>query len=206
MTADEYLKNPCRASSIPLWKAKRISVPDSVRVVHEADFDKNYLEAYEDEPYFRIKHTLHAVIAPELPEHFYFCAATIEEFAEHINSCYTELGITSDELKSYQNHPVYVPNLWLAVRDDRTGMIAASGIGEVDREIREGTLEWVQVSSDFRRLGLGSCVVQELLCRMKGQAEFVTVSGQCKNASNPEALYRKCGFVGNDIWHILKKR
>lgn len=206
MTADEYFNNPCRTSSIPLWKAKRISLPDSVKIIHETDFDVSILIEYEDEPYFRLKHPLHKLISSKLPEHFSFCQATVDEFAEHINSCYTDLFVTTDELKSYKNHPVYSPDLWLAVRDDRTGTIVASGIGELDNEIGEGTLEWIQVSNNFRGLGLGSCVVQELLCRMKGNAEFATVSGQCNNSSNPEALYRKCGFTGNDIWHILRKR
>ena len=96
--------------------------------------------------------------------------------------------------------------MWLAVKDDRTGRIAASGIGELDSEIGEGVLEWIQVSGYCRGLGIGSCVVQELLLRMKRRAKFATVSGQCNNSTNPEALYRKSGFVGNDIWHILSER
>lgn len=206
MTAYEYLKDPCRALSIPLWKAKRIVLPDSMKIIHEEDFDVTILEDYEDEPYFRLKHTLYKLVAPKLPEHFSFCSATIDEFAQHIGSCYVTLSITADELKDYQNHPVYSPKLWLVVRDNRTGLIVASGIGELDEEIGEGTLEWIQVSDNFRGLGLGSCVVQELLCRMKGNAGFVTVSGQCNNPSNPEMLYRKCGFIGNDVWHVLRRR
>ena len=38
---------------------------------------------------------------------------------------------------------------------------------------------------------------------MQGIAEFATVSGKVNNPTNPESLYRKCGFTGNDIWHIL---
>ena len=37
-------------------------------------------------------------------------------------------------------------------------------------------------------------------------ATFATVSGQCNNPTNPEALYRKCGFTGSDVWHVLRKR
>ena len=49
-------------------------------------------------------------------------------------------------------------------------------------------------------------LVNELLLRMKPMARFATVSGQVNNLSSPEKLYRKCGFVGNDVWHILKKK
>jgi len=84
--------------------------------------------------------------------------------------------------------------------------VAASGIAELDRDCGEGVLEWIQVSEQHRRRGLGVYLVNELLWRMKDLARFVTVSGRCGNLNNPEGLYRKCGFTGDDVWHILRKR
>ena len=206
MTNESYLENPCRMSSIPLWKTRVMFLPDSIKIVHDADFDESMLKHYIDEPYFRLKHTLQNLTSFALPDHFSFCSVSAAEYATHINDCYENLHITSNELQMYQKHSVYCPDLWLAVKDDRTGRIAASGIGELDSEIGEGVLEGIQVSGYCRGLGIGSCVVQELLLRMKRRAKFATVSGQCNNSNNPEALYRKCGFVGNDIWHILSER
>ena len=40
---------------------------------------------------------------------------------------------------------------------------------------------------------------------MKEKADFVTVSGECDNPTNPETLYRKCGFNGNDIWYVFRE-
>lgn len=76
----------------------------------------------------------------------------------------------------------------------------------MDTEIGEGILEWIQVSEKYRGKGIGKFIVNELLQRMNGMASFVTVSGQVNNSTNPEALYRKCGFEGNDIWHIMYKK
>lgn len=36
-------------------------------------------------------------------------------------------------------------------------------------------------------------------------SNFVTVSGSLDNKTNPEVLYRKCGFIDNDVWYICKK-
>lgn len=47
--------------------------------------------------------------------------------------------------------------------------------------------------------------LRQLIKRMSKKAEFATVSGKVDNVTKPEMLYRKCGFVGDDIWHILKK-
>lgn len=38
------------------------------------------------------------------------------------------------------------------------------------------------------------------------KSDFVTVSGKVDNDTKPEFLYRKCGFTGEDIWHILTKK
>ena len=111
---------------------------------------------------------------------------------------------------SYQNdfftREQYNSELWLAVKEECKGNIVATGIAELDREIGEGVLEWIQVSKDYRRCGLGSYLVCELLWRMRKAAGFVTVSGKCRNPDHSEDLYRKCGFGGDDVWHVLRER
>lgn len=92
-------------------------------------------------------------------------------------------------------------------RCNQTDEVVATGIAELDKEIGEDVvLEWIQVSEQHRGYGLGKYVVSELLWRMKENAKFATVSGQCNNLTNPEAMYRKCGFSGSDVWHVLKRR
>ncbi len=202
----DYLDHPCRASSLPYWKAKSMTIPDGMRIVHQDDFHEGNDEEYTDEPYFRLSHDLPGLSVSAPPPGFALCQADLCDFAAHINSCYDDVGISESTLQSYTQRPVYDSNLWLAVRDEQTGKIVATGIAELDREIGEGILEWIQVSKAYRGRGLGSYIVCELLRRMKGLARFATVSGQCDNPTNPEGLYRKCGFTGTDIWHILKKK
>lgn len=204
LTKEEYLREPCRAASIPYWKAVSISVPESMRILHENDFHPELLEQYTDEPYFRLKHDLQGVESAAVPRGYTLCRGSAEEFAAHIQACYGN-GMTAAQVRGFTDTDVYCPYLWIALRDDRTGRIVATGIGELDREMGEGVLEWIQVSAEYRGRGLGSFIVKELLWRMKDKADFVTVSGQCANPTNPEKLYRKCGFTGNDVWHILRK-
>lgn len=206
ITKELYLIEPCKASSIPYWKAKSITVPDSMKVLHQDEYDKAEYQHYVDEPYFRMIHDLKGLSKPELPQGYSLCTVVLSEYAAHINSCYDRIGITEEELRSYTFRPVYDATLWLAVKDNQTGSIVATGIAELDREIGEGVLEWIQVSKSHRGNRLGSYIVSELLWRMNGKASFATVSGQCNNASKPEKLYRKCGFTGSDVWHILRKR
>ncbi len=206
ITKEQYLVNPCRASSIPYWKAKAMSVPKEIKIIHNDDFSEAEYQQYSDEPYFRLIHSLQELSAPLIPEGFLLCDGTLMDYADHINKCYDNIGISELELRSYTTRQVYSVKLWLAVKDEHNEEIVASGIAELDREIGEGILEWIQVSKDYRGCGLGSYIVSELLWRMKGIAKFATLSGQCNNPTNPEGLYRKCGFTGNDVWHILRKR
>lgn len=201
----QYLENPCSTASIPYWKTVCISVPDNMKILHDRDFDAELLKRYVDEPYFRLLHHMQEINPVPLLEGFSLCEASVLDFADHINSCYEDIGITMSEMQSYLVREQYCAELWLAVRDDDKGKIAATGIAELDREIGEGVLEWIQVSKDYRRRGLGSFLVLELLWRMRKVAKFVTVSGKCKNTDNPEGLYRKCGFGGDDVWHILRE-
>lgn len=203
---EQYLANPCRAASIPYWKTKAITIPDGMKILHHEDHSESEYGQYIDEPYFRLIHDLKGLSAPVLPEGFSLRDITMGGFADHINTCYDGIGTSEAELRGYTVRPVYDGNLWLAVRDDRTGEIVATGIAELDREIGEGMLEWIQVSENYRGRGLGSYIVSELLWRMKGTARFVTVSGKCNDPADPEGLYRRCGFAGNDVWHILRRR
>ena len=145
--------NPCKISSIPYWKAKSITVPDGMSIVHQDNFNKTEYQHYIDEPYFRLIHNLQNLPVQALPQGYSLYKATLKEFAEHINSCYSKIGVTEQH----------------------------------------------------RGQGLGEYLVSELLRRMKDNAKFATVSGQCNNPANPEVLYRKCGFTGSDVWHVLRR-
>lgn len=201
---EQYLAAPCSTSSIPLWKTRQMTIPEGMRILHNEEFDPEILDDYVDEPYFRLLHRLDDLQKPTVPEGFVLSKATFRETAAHISLCYG-MDITEQEIHSYTDRPVYHPELWVVLRDTRSGEIAASGIAEFDYEIGEGVLEWIQVSPKYRGRGLGKSIVLTLLTRMKGIARFASVSGQCRNPTNPEALYRSCGFTGNDIWHILRR-
>lgn len=206
LTKEHYLADPCKAASIPYWKSNSITVPDGMKILHQDEYDDTGYQHFIDEPYFRMIHNLNGLAEPVLPQGYSLCTVTLTEYAAHINRCYDCIGITEEQLRSYTLRTVYDASLWLSVKDDQTGTIVATGIAELDRKIGEGILEWIQVSNGHRGKGLGRYIVSELLMRMKDKANFATVSGQCNNTSNPEKLYRKCGFTGNDVWHILRKR
>ena len=204
MTLQAYLKDPCGTLSIPYWKNKRVTVPPFMRVVHQRDYDAAVLSAYADEPYFRLLHDLREV-APAA-----FACRTAEEadlplLAEIINRSYTDLSVTVEQLRGYRATAAFAADLWVIALGE-LGAPVGCGIADIDPEAREGVLEWIQVLPEYRGRGVGQSIVNELLRRMQGRADFATVSGKVNNLTRPERLYRRCGFTGDDVWHVLTQR
>ena len=123
-----------------------------------------------------------------------------------INHCYKHENILIDEsdINRWMNNPTYNKSLWVKIV--KNNKIIASGIAEYDSHLKEGIIEWVQVLPEYRNKGYGKDIVNYLLKQLRNlDAGFVTVSGSLDNKTKPEKLYRKCGFIGDDIWYICQK-
>ncbi len=202
-----YKANPCGTLSIPYWKNKSIEIPQNMRIVHEKDFSKSEYREYKDEPYFRLFHPLEE-IQTVVYDDIAIVTAKQEDIpclVDVINQSYTDLSVTDEQLMGYTQTEVYHPELWIMAVNKADFSVVGCGIADVDRELKEGILEWIQVIPAYRGKKIGQLIVNELLKRMSGIAEFATVSGKVNNQTSSELLYRKCGFVGDDVWHILMK-
>ena len=207
MKREVYLANPCKASSLPFWKTNLVEIPENMKIVLDEDLHSVDVRKYVDEKYFKLIHRMNNIEKPMLDNRYCMLCCGVSEYAKHIAACYSDvgMGITPEELMDYQTHAVYDRDMWIAVTERGQDKIVASGIAEIDVDIKEGILEWIQVSPEYRGKGLGKFVVNELLWRMKDKAEFVTVSGKLDNPTNPRDLYLTCGFSGEEIWHVMRK-
>ena len=208
ITLTEYLNNPCGTLSIPYWKDKNITIPPDMKILHDNDFRAEILSDYIDEKYFRLYHNLEE-IPKIIADDFEISTATrkdIKSIVQIINDSYTDISVNKELIKSYAKTPVYNASLWIMAKEKSTGKYVGCGIADFDTEAKELILEWIQVLPQYRGKKIGQLIVTELLFRMKDVADFATVSGKIDNATNPEALYRKCGFAGNNVWHILHKK
>lgn len=204
LSLESYLNDPCGTASIPYWKYKRIVVPGNMKIVHERDRSQDVFHDYNDEAYFRLYHDLKNIDPLTAKDAEMVTAESpVDDFVRLINASYRDISVTAEQMERYQQTPVYCPDLWILLKEKGTGTILAGGIADYDREVGELILEWIQVLPRYRRQGYGQLIVNCLLSKMQGIARFATVSGKMNNPSNPEGLYRKCGFTGNDVWHIL---
>jgi GNAT superfamily N-acetyltransferase len=156
--------------------------------------------------FFRLSHK-GAMAASEPPPGFDFepvrPEVEIDAVVRLITTCYPGMHITPAIVRGWLQHPVYDPNLWLWVTHLETGEKAGLGIAERDRRVPEASLEWIQVHPDYRKRGVGSAIVTELVNRVADHVRFTTVSGEMVSKHQPELLYRRCGFKGDDIWWLL---
>lgn len=207
MLLQEYWIDPCGLLSIPWWKQNRLTLPPNIKILHHRFFSPEAAEGCRDQVYFRLLHDLKAV--PEYrTEGFHLTDTSPEDaglIASIINASYRDIRVTEAQILAMADSPAFCPALWVAVRDGETGCTMGCAMGEFDPESGEMSIEWVQVLPSFRRKGIGRALVTQLLRRAPAGARFATVSGQADNESNPEELYRRCGFRGEDYWHILTK-
>ena len=198
---EEYLQNPCGTLSIPYWKAKTLAIPDSVRVIHHS----NWIGQYSDfQRFFRVKHDLKQLAPIDFDYDTIAIDSQSKQLCEMINASYKheDIAIREEDVLRWKNHETFREDLCIYINVN-DGVMAASGIAEYDEVCREGTIEWVQVLPEYRRRGYGEKIVTVLLHRLKNiGAEFVTASGNLDNACNPLALYRRCGFTGDDVWYV----
>ena len=204
---EAYKQNPCGTLSIPYWKNKQTQIPPNMYIVHDSDFALNSYPEYHDEPYFRLYHPL-VDIPTATSDSISIITAKRDDipiFVDIINQSYTDLSVTPDQLNRYTQTDVYLPELWIMAIDEANSCVVGCGIADFDKELQEGIIEWVQVIPAYRNRKIGQLIVNALLTRLASVARFATVSGKVNNPTVPEVLYRKCGFTGNDVWHILTK-
>jgi len=212
-----YIRNPCDYSALPYWKEAIFNKPSYIKIYNEKEWLLSEVKKnsfIKVDKYFKIKHSLTNIDKSNLPEGFKFRTFNHnkeEDFdtaLEIIKLSYTNADITKDNLKGYIKNAVYDKSLWIFIDrvNNSKNIPVAFGIADLDTFINEGILEWIQVLPEYRRKNLGTSLVNELLNRLKGRADFVTVSGDCNNINNPIRLYRKCGFIGNSIWYIAYEK
>ncbi len=209
MDIKEYIEKPCRLLSIPYWKAQKMCTPQNMMIIHNNDFSPDLLLEYNDTEYYRLKHNLADVNESKLLSGISMNTITKNQYVDLvklINYSYLHLGIRVDieQVNKWTNTEVYEPDLWIALF--KKNKMLGAVIADYDKLTKEGIVEWLQVLPEFRGMGLASAVLNECLRRMQGKADFATVSGQVNNITKPEKVYRKCGFTGDDIWHILTKK
>lgn len=202
MKIEDYKLDPCNLSSLPYHKRAYL---ENVTVVHEKDYKGEKLS----EPYFRCINNLNDLVAIKIPKGYVLETLDIldtqvqKDLSDFVMKCYPLERLPVSQIKSMIDSNYFDSNLWLKLSTIE-GEIVATGISEIDRKVKEGTLEWIQVLPAYRKQGLGKIIVRETLNYFKGKVDFVTVSGKVEKVSQPILLYESCGFKNKVIWHFIR--
>lgn len=138
ITLTEYLNNPCGTLSIPYWKAKNITIPPDMKILHGKDFSADILSDYTDDKYFRLYHSLKE-IPKIIANDFEITTAThkdIKAIVQIINKSYTDISVNKELIKSYTKTPVYNAELWVMVKEKASSEYVGCGIADFDTETK----------------------------------------------------------------------
>lgn len=213
-----YLNDPCRYSSLPLWKELSWAKPTGLEIYHQDQWtgiSDEQKSAYTSvQVFFRFKHDLEQIDQAILPEGFaveevdFFQPYWADAVAQFLNTIYKDQGIyiSAKELRAWPERGVFMPSLWFWINDVENRQRVALAICDFDRLYNEGVLEWIQVAPRYREQGIGKALVNTALSKLRDLgADFATVSGDVNSPFNTERFYKACGFRGNDRWYIVRR-
>lgn len=201
----DYLKDPCGTIGLPYWKYIKSKLNSNIIIVHDRSLSKEKLQLRSPNKILRLVHNLENLEEIEIAGFYVREVDTSRELdlvVDIINSSYDDISVDKDEVLAFTREPVFHKCLWQFVIDKVSNEPVALGIGDFHFGLMEGSLEWIQVLPQYRNIGIGKMLVMELLKNLHNKGNFATVSFQSTNNSIPEKLYRSCGFVGDDLYHI----
>lgn len=174
-------------------------------ILHQDQLNNAPKDEFEThEKYFRLKYN--GKHSKEIHHHFIINTVDVETeleaVSEFISKCYEDLHPSPEYFLRCTQEAVFDHRLWIWIIDPATEKKVGLGIAEYDPITGEGSLDWIQVLPSEHGKGIGSIIVNELVRRLNTQAKFITVAGKSKIA---EKLYRKCGFTGENVWHVFTK-
>ena len=209
ITKEQYINDPCGVCSTAFWKNDFFQKPEDLQILHANELSGIDIDTYNMTRYFRLKHNMEVLDTCKLNRDYHYQTVNIETqrelVSDLINRCYEDISVTPAQINDWTKYSVFDNDLWVFVYEKESETPIALGIADFDKDIKEGSLEWIQVLPEKRGRGFGKALVGELLQRLESKADFVTVSGQIENNANPEAMYRNCGFTGDDVWCVLQK-
>jgi GNAT superfamily N-acetyltransferase len=109
------------------------------------------------------------------------------------------------QVQDWLQSPAFAPDLWWWLIDEASDQPAGIAIADLDAQLHEASLLWVQIFAPYQGRGLGRFMIHDLLRRIGGRALFTTVSGVVEDRDNPGAFFQRCGFSGSDVWWFLSR-
>ena len=107
----------------------------------------------------------------------------------------------------------------MAVQESIKEALEANGVEYMgEASLKESVIKWLSNSANKAYFNaiikdefpteFGGDDVDKIIEKLESytQDKLLVVMNKIFNPTNPEALYRKCGFTGSDVWHVLRKR
>jgi hypothetical protein len=123
--------------SIPYWENKQINIPKNIIILHKDDYLISKQEFLKVDKFFRMIHKLYdAPISADSRIMTVDINNDIEQLINSINVCYEKenISVKSSDIQQWINRNTSQADLWVKIVIN--GKIIASGIAEIDYEVK----------------------------------------------------------------------
>lgn len=175
-------------------------------IMHQDFLDSPTVAGFKQwESRYRLLHRDAPVPAVEPPEGFRLAPVVNSRDEAQAVTAHIEQQGALAQVQDWLQSPAFAPDLWWWLIDETSDQPAGIAIADLDPQLREASLLWLQIFPAYQGRGLGRYLTQDILRRIGGRALFTTVSGTVENRDNPGAFFQRCGFTGSDVWWFLSR-
>lgn len=224
---EKYLKDPINTLAIPLWKHNTTAIRQDMMYILDENYNEVLYRDYADTLYLRLKHDLLHLSLSKIPNHYCFSSYKDSDgviIYNVLKECYNTF-IEYDKIENLIKDETFNDLLCVFLYNDKIlntdnviqlrklnsekernykplGLV----IAQFDQKTKEASIEYLCVAEKHRGKGLGTLLVQEVLLRISNIADFATVTFAKEGNDHLEKIFRKAGFEGNALWHMLRKQ
>ena len=124
------------------------------------------------------------------------------EYGVPAKCSFRRLGYLND-IDALKSRNTYHKDLWLGLYEEEN--LVGILIGDIDNQIKEGSIEYLAVLPEYQNMGFGKKLVNHALSLMKGYAKICTVFSRSDNNYHTLELFKSCDFSEEFHWFVINK-
>lgn len=200
---DEYVNNPTSACPSTYFKKDSIYNNSKISVFSEDEFVAEANKDITKIEYVKMAYHFTDLDLPKSESIKEVSVLKEEELVSLVNECYGKEKYKVSDLYNLKSKAVYEPKLWLGYYEgeELVGLL----IGDLDRRIKEASIEQIVVKPNYRRQGLATHLIYFFLNEVKPDARVATVFARSDASIDPTSLFRHCGYDGEYHWYFVNK-
>ena len=185
---NKYLASPTAMLPSTRLRSQNILNNPKIKVLSEGEFGDKYNNTKYLDYYKVVNRFENEYETSELIKNI--SEVNSEEIVNVINKAFGKEKVSVNDIDALKSRNTYHKDLWLGLYEEEN--LVGILIGDIDNQIKEGSIEYLAVLPEYQNMGFGKKLVNHALSLMKGYAKICTVFSRSDN--NYQKLHKSKAF------------